>query len=142
MCGNGARCAAKFYADHHLKDSEPLQVFPMETASGIVMCKCYRDHPSNNQTSTWVAVNLNQPQILDPQTTISTSGSQPTPRDFTATLVSMGNHHCVIFDVEEPLADFPLATYGPLIEHHPRFPDRTNVEFVKVEGPLAVKGKC
>jgi diaminopimelate epimerase len=44
--------------------------------------------------------------------------------------VSMGNPHCVIF-VDDP-DDYPVERVGPLIEDHPAFPQRTNVEFVAV----------
>ena len=46
------------------------------------------------------------------------------------TCVSMGNPHCVIFvdDVDQ----FPVDRYGPLIEKHALFPQRTNVEFVQL----------
>jgi diaminopimelate epimerase len=43
--------------------------------------------------------------------------------------VSMGNPHLVLLD--RPLED--AARLGPLLEHHPGFPERTNVEFVRVE---------
>jgi diaminopimelate epimerase len=49
------------------------------------------------------------------------------------TAVSMGNPHCVIF-VDE-LEKLNLKNIGPQIETHPAFPQKTNVEFVKVEGP-------
>ena len=44
--------------------------------------------------------------------------------------VSMGNPHAVIFVEDASLA--PLTTLGPRIEHHPRFQDGVNVEFVQV----------
>jgi diaminopimelate epimerase len=58
-------------------------------------------------------------------------------RVFLITCVSMGNPHCVIFvdDVDE----FPVATYGPLIEADRFFPKRTNVEFVEVVNPRRIK---
>ncbi|HPM35514.1 MAG TPA: diaminopimelate epimerase, partial [Spirochaetota bacterium] len=49
---------------------------------------------------------------------------------FNITAVSMGNPHAVIF--VEDLENFPLAKYGQMIENHPLFPHKTNVEFVKV----------
>ncbi|MBI2875136.1 MAG: diaminopimelate epimerase [Firmicutes bacterium] len=60
-------------------------------------------------------------------------------RRWTFTAVSMGNPHCVIF-VDDP-AEIDLGRFGPLIEHHPAFPRRINVEFVKVDpaGDLHVK---
>jgi diaminopimelate epimerase len=51
-------------------------------------------------------------------------------KTFHITAVSMGNPHCVIY-VDDTDA-FPVALYGPLIERHPAFPKRTNVEFVQV----------
>jgi diaminopimelate epimerase len=46
------------------------------------------------------------------------------------TALSMGNPHCVVFvpSVDEA----PVTTLGPELENHPRFPERTNVEFVEV----------
>jgi diaminopimelate epimerase len=49
---------------------------------------------------------------------------------FCITCVSMGNPHCVI--VVDDVKTFRVGEYGPLIEHHPIFPRRTNVEFVQV----------
>ena len=42
----------------------------------------------------------------------------------------MGNPHCVIF--VDDVANFPVTTYGPLIENSPLFPRRTNVEFIQI----------
>lgn len=44
--------------------------------------------------------------------------------------VSMGNPHCIIY-VDDVL-NFPVKKWGPLIENHPFFPNRVNVEFVQV----------
>ena len=44
--------------------------------------------------------------------------------------VSMGNPHCVVF-VDDP-DDIDLPMIGPLLENHPLFPNRINVEFVRV----------
>jgi diaminopimelate epimerase len=46
--------------------------------------------------------------------------------------VSMGNPHAVI---EHPAPGDVVRTLGPEIEVDPRFPNRTNVEFVRAEGP-------
>jgi len=53
------------------------------------------------------------------------------PLDVTA--VSMGNPHAVVF--VEHLETFDTATYGPQLEGHPAFPQRTNAEFVEVLAP-------
>jgi diaminopimelate epimerase len=56
---------------------------------------------------------------------------------FAITCVSMGNPHCVIF--VDAVENFPVEKYGPLIEHHPLFPRRTNVEFVEVRSRSEVR---
>jgi diaminopimelate epimerase len=42
----------------------------------------------------------------------------------------MGNPHCVL--LVDDVSSAPVATLGPAIEHHPRFPDRTNVGFMAI----------
>ena len=54
-------------------------------------------------------------------------------REWKMTCVSMGNPHAVIF--VEDTEHFELEKYGPEFEHHPRFPKRTNTEFVHVISP-------
>ena len=48
--------------------------------------------------------------------------------------VSVGNPHAVAF-IDDDVDTFPLATIGPLVEHHPTFPERTNFEIVDVTAP-------
>ncbi len=48
----------------------------------------------------------------------------------TPSAVGMGNPHCIFIVPDAEAA--PVATLGPRIEHHPLFPERTNVEFVEV----------
>lgn len=51
-------------------------------------------------------------------------------RTFHFTAVSMGNPHCVIY-VDDAI-QFDLQTWGPLLEKHPYFPKKVNVEFATV----------
>ena len=54
-----------------------------------------------------------------------------------AVALSVGNPQCVLLD--DPLLESRLHTLGPAIEHHPKFPDRTNVSFARVEAPNRVR---
>lgn len=54
--------------------------------------------------------------------------------EFTA--VAVGNPHCVVF-VDDPAA-VDLARLGPALENHPMFPNRINVQFVRVDSPSTV----
>ena len=51
--------------------------------------------------------------------------------------VNMGNPHAVFF--VENVGDVPLETLGPKIEHHPLFPERTNVEVAQVISPTEIR---
>jgi diaminopimelate epimerase len=53
------------------------------------------------------------------------------------TVVSMGNPHFVV-EVPDP-DSFPVASVGPLLERHPDFPERVNIEFVRVTGKDRVR---
>ena len=57
-------------------------------------------------------------------------------REFKITCVSMGNPHAVIF--VENLSKFSIPYYGSLIENHPLFPKKTNVEFIEVLTPKEI----
>jgi diaminopimelate epimerase len=54
-----------------------------------------------------------------------------------AVTLSVGNPQCVLLD--DPLKEARLQKLGPAIEHHPKFPDRTNVSFARVETPGRVR---
>ena len=54
-----------------------------------------------------------------------------------AVALSVGNPQCVLLDGQ--LDESRLHRLGPAIEHHPKFPDRTNVSFARVESPTRVR---
>jgi diaminopimelate epimerase len=58
-------------------------------------------------------------------------------KEFKITCVSVGNPHTII--VVDDLSIFPVTYYGPMIENHPMFPKRTNVEFIKIISPNEIK---
>jgi diaminopimelate epimerase len=139
MCGNGVRCVAKYAYDHGLVAKEVVSV---ETGAGILTLQLF---PNAAGRISRVRVNMGLPRLTQgeiPLTGEATAQVVNLPltildRTFAITCVSMGNPHCVIFvdDVES----FPLEKYGPLIEHHPLFPRRTNVEVVEVRSRSEVR---
>lgn len=54
-----------------------------------------------------------------------------------AVVLSVGNPQCVL--IEDALNESRMRTLGPAIEHHPMFPDRTNVSFAQIESPDRVR---
>ena len=139
MCGNGVRCVAKYAYDHGLVRKERMTV---ETGAGILTLQLF---PNAQGRIDRVKVDMGLPRLCrgeipltgDPVETAVNLPLTILDQTFAITCVSMGNPHCVIF--VEDVENFPVAKYGPLIEHHPLFPRRTNVEFVEVRSRREVR---
>ena len=120
MCGNGMRCFAKYVYDRGLVNKKQ---FSVQTLAGVIKPELLDNG--------LVKVDMGAPILEDEK--IPFKGSRKlkvADREFDIFPVSMGNPHCVIFTDEDTLK---LAeTYGPLIEKHEYFPEKTNTEFVKV----------
>ncbi|KAJ8753961.1 hypothetical protein K2173_001859 [Erythroxylum novogranatense] len=104
MCGNGIRCFARFIAE--LKNLQGKQSFKVHTGAGLIIPEIQEDGK--------VKVDMGEP--------IFKASEAPTrpPANKGKLLLSMGNPHCVIFEI------------GPKFEHHSMFPARINTEFVQV----------
>jgi len=125
--GNGLRIFARFLHDQGKVRDAP---FTIETAGGVVRA---RVHPGGKLVDVEmgkvtfdgarIPVAGGAREVLNEELTVG-------GRTFTFSAASVGNPHCVIPlpEVSEALA----RTYGPLIEHEPRFPNRTNVQFLQV----------
>ena len=120
MCGNGMRCFAKYVYDKKLVNKNH---FSVKTLAGIIK-------PENREDGT-VKVNMGKPILEDKKIPFKGEKKvQIKDKEFEITPVSMGNPHCIIFTQEDPMK---LAqNYGPDMEVHPYFPEKTNTEFVKV----------
>lgn len=125
MCGNGIRCFAKYAKDNKLVNSNKFEV---ETLAGIITPEILDDGT--------VKVNMSKP-ILEPEK-IPFKGEnnlnynlEIDGKSFKINAVSMGNPHCIIFTEEDDLLAM-AKTYGPEIEKHQLFPEKTNVEFIKI----------
>ncbi len=133
MCGNGIRCFAKYVFDHGLTDKRQITV---ETPAGIK----YLNLELKNRLVDKVRVDMGEPILMRDK--IPMEGSHGTVIGetlqladgvkFEITAVSMGNPHVIVY--VEDVKNFPVEKYGPMIENHPLFPNRTNVEFVQTLG--------
>ena len=156
MCGNGTRCVAKFLHDKGVTKKNPIR---LQTLSGVKILQLHLDADDKVEA---VTVDMGKPETLPPKTLLSPSlqggdsisingenegktygqgnCSLPVGRagggsdTFWGTFVSMGNPHFVIFLDDEDVEQFPLEHYGPLLEHHPAFPQRCNIEFAQAIG--------
>lgn len=123
MCGNALRSAAFLFRKTHGGVPDALSV---ETLSGI------RRVLFSGEDGKEIRTDLGAPVVFFSGKRISAGG-----KEFEATGVSFGNPHCVLFP--ESLTDEEFFRLGPLVEKHPLFPQRTNVEFVSVLGKDRLK---
>ncbi len=120
-CGNATRCIARFLMEEGGKTDLTLT-----TERGTL----YAQDAGNGLTS----VNMGQPQ-LDWQD-IPLAEEMDTlelPIEGAPSATGMGNPHCTFF-VDDAEA-IPLAEFGARYEHHPLYPERTNVQVAQVIGP-------
>ena len=136
--GNGLRIFAKYLRDHgHAKGD----VFTVDTKGGIVECQCR----TRDGRVSFVTVEMGRATFRPAEIPMTGAASEAvdvalTLADggtVTATAVSVGNPHCVVF--VERLDDDETRRVGPLIERHPAFPNRTNVQFARVLGRDAIE---
>ena len=129
MCGNGMRCFTKYCIDNKLVDKK---AFSVETLAGIIKPELLENG--------LIKVNMGKPVLEDKKIPFWNENGEhkliAMDKEFDITPVSMGNPHCVIISDDDPLE---LAkTYGPVIEKHEFFPEKTNTEFVKVKSRMEI----
>lgn len=137
MCGNGIRCVGKLAHDlSYIKGDECT----VETRSGIKKLKLFLGSDGKVES---VRADMGAP-VFDGERIpslfrgekIVNAPLEVDGRVYKVTLVNMGNPHCVIFS-DPDTAD--ISKIGSAIEHSPVFPDRVNVEFIKVLDERTIK---
>lgn len=130
MCGNGTRCIAKYVYDRGLTDKTEIT---LETLGGIKHISIFAENGKAKSISVdmgapileakAIPVIWNKDRVINEKYTLNGI-------DYRFTCVSMGNPHVVIY-VDDTMS-FPLETVGPEIENLAIFPEKVNVEFIKV----------
>lgn len=131
-CGNGARCFARFVKEKGLSTKSSI---PVETLAGKISLRHLADGH--------VEVDMGAP-IFEPASIPFTAPRQANTylldvddQQVSLSAVSMGNPHAVLIVPSVDQAD--VATLGPLIENHPRFPQRTNVGFMQIDRTTEIR---
>lgn len=140
MCGNGARCFAKYVVDRGFVPAEAHAIV-IQTLGGLRPVTFTRSADGTLETAT---VDMGVPELEAERipTTLSSPRVLDVPigtpvGEVRLTAVSMGNPHAILWvdDVDEA----PVDSVGPFLETHAHFPNRTNVEFVEVLAPDRVR---
>lgn len=116
MCGNASRCIGKYLYEQALTTQTNIRLL---TNSGI---KTLNLHVRDSVVES-VTVDMGAPQLENLEQFVISRGLEK------GTFVSMGNPHYVIFtdNVDQ------VGETGRILEHHPAFPQRCNIEFARVE---------
>jgi diaminopimelate epimerase len=138
QCGNGARCFVRYVREHGLTHKDEVRV---QTRSGVITPRMDADGR--------VTVDMGAPVFNAKLIPFDATGLVPHAENswekwnlalgthahdaiLEVAILSMGNPHAVLFVPDVDAA--PVAQQGPLIEHHPRFPNRVNAGFAQVLG--------
>lgn len=127
MCGNGIRCFAKYAYDKGLVNKKE---FGVNTFAGIITPKLLEDGQ--------VRVNMSKPILESEKIPFVPNENLKYKMSvknmvFEGNAVSMGNPHFVIFVAPEDDTLALAKEYGPIIETGAEFPEKTNVEFIKIK---------
>ena len=139
--GNGLRIFSLYLYERGLVGDEPFQV---QTKGGMVECRilaakgvsangaCSGEERHGDgeegykvEEERYIEVSMGEPRFLPGSSTLAIDGIE-----FRAVRVSMGNPHCVLL-CQHPTAEL-ARRIGPLVENHPDFPNRTNVQFLEI----------
>ena len=121
MCGNASRCIGKYLYERALTTQTNIRLL---TLSGVKKLELHvKDNKVDSVTVDMLSPAFDVPTQYIP---ISTGADGDLPE---GVFVSMGNPHYVIFtdNIDQ------VGEIGPILEHHPAFPQRCNIEFARIE---------
>jgi diaminopimelate epimerase len=138
--GNGLRIFAKYLWDHHQEAPDRRAMFTVDTPGGLVECRCHVREGRVNA----VTVEIGRASFAAPLVPMNGPDREVVgvPLQLgegtllTVTALTVGNPHCVVF--VDRLDESECRRLGPLVERHPAFPARTNVQFARVRDRASV----
>lgn len=129
MCGNGLRCFAKFCYDHRIVEKEE---FTVQTLAGVMKVHV----TAEDGEAKLITANIGKPSFEKSAIPMVGEGAcnceqiTALDREFTISACLMGVPHVVVFgrDFDDAL----VAKYGPVLECHPAFPRKANINFANI----------
>jgi diaminopimelate epimerase len=134
-CGNAARCVAALVAEERGRNEVKV-----ETEAGVLNATVNEDGTVTVDMGTprfgWEEIPLAEP-FADTRYIELQVGPIDAPVLHSPSVVNVGNPHCIFFvdDVDA----YDLARFGPMLEHHPLFPERANISLAQVTAPDAMR---
>jgi len=125
--GNGLRIFSRYLWDKGLVGDEPFTVM---TPGGKVTCRVHSGGSTLTVEMGEVSFDSTRIPVLGPPREVVNETVEVAGKQFTFCAATIGNPHCVI--LRDAVSRDEATRYGPLIETDPRFPNRTNVQFMKI----------
>lgn len=134
MCGNGIRCLVSFAMDNGIVSPDKSRVVVETSSRDLEVTPIFQDG-----TMARAVVAMGEPRFMAEEVPVVASGQnvvmdyplEVAGHTYDISCVSMGNPHAVAF-IDTPVEDVKLHEIGPLVEHHPMFPERVNFEIVNI----------
>lgn len=130
MCGNGIRCVGKFVYDKGLTSKTDITI---ETLAGIKRLKLQVKEGKVEM----VEVDMGEPileaskiPVVATTSPVTNLTLQAEEKEFNFTCVSMGNPHAIT--IVDNVTEFDVKKYGSMLEVDFHFPEKANIEFIKV----------
>jgi diaminopimelate epimerase len=125
--GNGLRIFARYLRDKGMIGDDPVQI---HTAGGLVSARVHSGGKIVSVQMGKVSFDSRRIPVDGPAREVLNESLLVDEAEFTFCAASVGNPHCVILKKE--ISEKETLKFGPLIENEPRFPNRTNVQFMKI----------
>ncbi|MEM8987607.1 MAG: diaminopimelate epimerase [Pseudomonadota bacterium] len=134
-CGNAARCVGWLLLEEAGRDTAAIRT-SAETLCAVRAGAQRVTVDMGPPRLDWASIPLSEP-FEDTRFIDVKLGPIDNPVLWGPSAVSMGNPHCIFF-VEDAEAH-ALERFGPMVENHPLFPERTNVEIAEVQSREAIR---
>jgi len=125
--GNGLRIFARYLWDKGLIQDDPVQI---QTLGGLVNAQVREGGKIVSVDMGKVSFDSRQIPVEGPRRDVVNESITVAEHDFEFCAATIGNPHCVI--LQEQISVEQARKFGPLIENDSRFPNRTNVQFMKI----------
>lgn len=132
--GNGLRIYSRYLLDRQMVHEAPFTIW---TIGGIVTSQV---HPTDGTITVdmgRVSFESEQIPVTGPSREVINETLEIEDKNFTFCAATIGNPHCVI--VQDDISAEQTRLYGPALENHPRFPNRINVQFMRVLNRNAIQ---
>ncbi len=125
--GNGLRIFARYLWDKGFIQHDPVQI---QTAGGLVTAQIRKEGKIVSVHMGKVSFCSRHIPLKGPDREVINESIAIDGHEFIFCAATIGNPHCVI--LKQEISAEEARKFGPLIETDPRFPNRTNVQFMKI----------